>query len=206
MAKILLSPLIVDIRNKQSDTVFSKWKGVNYIRSRIVPSNPKTAAQIAIRNALSRMVALWQASPGDMTDNQDEWAKGKNLSGFNRWIQLNTVDEKDDALLTVTQEVGFTKLTAFSANNGGAGAGEMNIVWTPTPVPADTTLEVYFRLTTSETWNLFQSFPAATASPQTVAGLTAATEYQVYGFLADDSLPLTGDKVGKDRSQKQVTG
>jgi hypothetical protein len=67
----------------------SKWKGVNYIRARVVPMNPQSEAQTAIRTVLSDGVSKWKF--GMITGlNKDFWnsyAKGLAESGFNRFMR-----------------------------------------------------------------------------------------------------------------------
>lgn len=198
MARIYLSPLIVDIRNKQSDTVFSKWKGINYIRSRVVPHNPKSAAQMAVRNALKELVVCWQEAAAGVKLNWDEYSSGRDYSGFNKFIGKNVLKERDDELIDLTQEVGFTKLPVFSAATGGVG-GKITVTFTPTPVPANTSLELHFREVSEAGWTLKITRVAATTSPYEAEGLTVDTLYEVYGFLVNDTDP-EGDEVGKDMS------
>lgn len=204
MARIYLSPLIVDIRNKQSDTVFSKWKGINYIRSRVVPHNPKSAAQVAIRDALAELVALWQDCYASVKLNWDEWASGRDYSGFNKFIGKNVLKERDDLLLEITQEVGFTKLTAFDVTEG-TGDGELDISFAPTPVPANTDLEVHIRIVSQAGWTKKVTFAAAITSPQTVTGLDTAVNYECYGHLVKDTAPK-GEEVGASWADIALSG
>ena len=199
MARISLSPLIVDIRNKQADTVFSKWKGINYIRSRVVPSNPKTTAQTAIRNALKELVSLWQDAGVWISTNENHWAKGKDLSGFNRYIGKNVVDEKDGNLLNIADEVGGPALTAMSAAGGGA-AGEIDVTFAATPLVADHMLEVMVRIAGSETWTKKVRSPKLQTSPYTITGLVSAQAYEVYAKIFNDVSPDTAANYGDDKS------
>lgn len=204
MARIYLSPLIVDIRNKQKDTVFSKWKGINYIRSRVVPSNPKTDPQIAVREALAQLVVCWQDAYVTLHANQDEHAGGRNYSGFNKFIGDNVIKNRDGELLDICQEVGFTQLLTFAVG-GGPQQGECQMVWTPTPVPALTSLVIHIRLAGEAGWSHKVKYAPATASPQTIAGLTPDTEYEAYGYFELETDP-TGEDVGDDMSNTGTTG
>jgi len=67
----------------------SKWKGVNYIRARVVPMNPKSEAQTAIRTVLSDGVSKWKFSviTGMQKDFWNSYAKGLAESGFNRFMR-----------------------------------------------------------------------------------------------------------------------
>ena len=46
----------------------SIWKGRNCIRGYAIPSNPKTAAQVAHRAIFAAAVAGWQALPAEAVD------------------------------------------------------------------------------------------------------------------------------------------
>lgn len=198
MARIFLSPLIVDIRNKQSDTVFSKWKGINYIRSRVIPHNPKTAPQVAIREALARLVSLWQDAYAAVKINWDDWASGRDYSGFNKFIGKNVLNERDSNLIDIMQEVGFTKLLTWSAATGSA-TKEIDVTWTITPVPANTDLEILCKEVGSSVWNVKGRYNAATASPQTITMEKAATVYELYAYFVKDTAPGVGE-TGDDLS------
>lgn len=204
MARIFLSPLIVDIRNKQKDTVFSKWKGINYIRSRVIPSNPQTGPQTAVRDSLSQLVVCWQEAYNTVKLNQDEHASGRNYSGFNKFIGDNVIKNRDGDLITLTQEVGYTQLLTFAVGTGPL-SGECQMVWTPTPIPALTTLTIHIRLAGQAGWAHKVQYIAQETSPQTVSGLTPDTEYEAYAYLELTAAP-TGKDVGKDWSDVGDTG
>jgi len=202
MARISLSPLIVDVRNKQADTVFSKWKGINYIRSRVVPSNPRTSAQMAIRNALTRLVALFKAAQPTLKLNLDAWARGKDLSGFNRFIGKNVVDEKNNALIDLTEDLGYDKLTTWTASST-ATAGEIQITFAPSPVPTGKRIHVHIREQGSSTWAKKEDIVSGTSSPVTYSGFTSGKVHQVYGYLYLFGT-TKGEEVGDD-SKDTVT-
>lgn len=76
--------------NKVGNVVGSSWKGIATMR--VLPlsvANPRTAAQIAVRNAFSRITALASAGlTGFVKPLNDRFAV--RMSGYNRFIQLNT--------------------------------------------------------------------------------------------------------------------
>lgn len=189
MAKIMLSPLIVDIRNKQADTVFSKWRGINYIRSRVIPSNPKSAAQQNIRDALSTMVSNWQQDIWGQQLNWNEYASGKSFSGYNGLLGVNIVDMKDGNVLDLMRPGSYDPLTAFSAATG-AGAKEIDITFAATPVPAGKEL-VVVGYEAYGGYAFSQKFAAATASPQTLTMPKAGTTYFLNAWIVEAATPIT---------------
>lgn len=53
MAKVTGPLMSLDASGSVAETItFSKWKGRNYVRQRIIPSNPQTAGQLAGRSIL----------------------------------------------------------------------------------------------------------------------------------------------------------
>lgn len=67
---------------------FSKWKGLNYVRLRVIPGNPKTASQTSQRNTLAAAVSSWKdvaSVPVASKTSWDTYASGTGMSGFNRY-------------------------------------------------------------------------------------------------------------------------
>lgn len=204
MARIFLSPLIVDIRAKQSDTVFSKWRGINYIRSRVIPANPKTSAQQAVRQALARLVSLWQGAHYSMRVNRNGYATGLPKSGFNTFIGDNLVDEKEGNLLDLTKDLGFHKLSNFSASTG-SGSGEIDISWSP-DASGTKRLVVLVRKQGADSWAAIKTYTLGNSA--TITGLEAGATYQVYAFFdanktADE---IKAEEVGDDMSDTATAG
>lgn len=83
--------LSLDARGTLADTLTgSFWRGINYIRVRVVPHNPKTVAQTAIRTVLTDGVSKWRhGSVSQLNKNfWNTYAKGLGESGFNRFMRL----------------------------------------------------------------------------------------------------------------------
>jgi hypothetical protein len=83
--------LSLDARGTLADTLTgSFWRGINYIRVRVVPHNPKTSAQTAVRTVLTDGVSKWRhGSVSQLNKNfWNTYAKGLAESGFNRFMRL----------------------------------------------------------------------------------------------------------------------
>lgn len=59
MALIKLTAFIDQVSGKLNGTVFSRNRGGAYVRSKSKPSNPQTAAQMAVRSAFGAISQLW---------------------------------------------------------------------------------------------------------------------------------------------------
>lgn len=100
MALIKLTAIVDNISGKLNGTVFSRNKGGHYMRSKSMPSNPKTSFQNAVRARFGAIAQLW----GALTEAQrDAWramasefpyrnrlGDTKILSGFALHQKLNT--------------------------------------------------------------------------------------------------------------------
>lgn len=63
--------------------VFSKWRGINYVRRHSIPANPKTAAQVSFRSMFTFLSQIWA---GLTVANKATWdvrAASFNLPTFN---------------------------------------------------------------------------------------------------------------------------
>jgi len=76
---------------------YSNWKGLAYVRSRVIPSNPQTASQTSCRSTMCAAVSMWQSGSCVNATSKASWdyyASGTGMSGFNRYvkkfIELNT--------------------------------------------------------------------------------------------------------------------
>jgi len=67
----------------------SFWKGVNYIRTRVIPHNPRSSEQTAVRSVLTDGVSKWRfGAISQLHKNYwNTYAKGLSESGFNRFLR-----------------------------------------------------------------------------------------------------------------------
>jgi hypothetical protein len=130
MARIDLSPLVSDVRGKVGDTVFSKWKGTNYIRTRVTPANPNTTAQQNVRDAMARLVSIWQELDADLKAAWDVWGATLQISGFNGFVKKNMTNNIAQGRMywiapPNADEPGFDTWSAASTT-----AGQLDLTWT----------------------------------------------------------------------------
>lgn len=188
MARISFSPLIVEASGKVKDTVFSRWKGRPYIRSRVTPANPNTASQQAVRNSLARCVALWQSVTADMKTNWNTYASPYSISGYNAFVQANRADEQAGNVLQVTaQDSVLEGLDTLTAASGGA-SGEIDLTWTGGTTGADKYAYILTRKDGEDSLTLEESTTTlVSAGARTISGLSAGDDYQVYVAVYDDT-------------------
>lgn len=106
MAKVTGPLFSLDARNSVGKAItYSYWRGINYVRSRVVPHNPQSADQTAIRNLITDASVLWksESSPIDSAFKAayDTAASGQPYSGFNLFIK-DAVGKNDGSAYTGT--------------------------------------------------------------------------------------------------------
>jgi len=79
--------------------VISKWKGRQYVRRHVVPSNPQTAEQTITRNCFSFLNSVYKVMPSLVTDVWEAYAKGLVMTGRNAFIKQNLPVLRDQANL-----------------------------------------------------------------------------------------------------------
>lgn len=98
------------------------WKGINYIREKVTPSNPNTAAQQEQRSKMKAVVAYSRGILGDWLDVYvDKFCKG--YSAYNYYVKKN-IGSISDGYLPDGAQVSFgsasiPSLTGTSSESAG---------------------------------------------------------------------------------------
>lgn len=100
MAKFTPGPMIGAASGSIGGTTFSHNKGGAYVRTRAIPTNPSTAAQLARRAALATISIAWRSLTNAQRDSWDNYARqnpttdalgqSMSLSGHQQYVGLNT--------------------------------------------------------------------------------------------------------------------
>ena len=99
--------LSLDARGTLANTLTaSVWKGINYIRQRVVPHNPKSSEQTAVRATMTDGVSKWRFNVVSQLQKNfwNTYAKGLGESGFNRYIR-RYIQENYDGTAQVTPQI-----------------------------------------------------------------------------------------------------
>ena len=153
MAKVKYSALVSDMRNKLNGSVLSKNRAGNYIRNKVTPVNPQTAAQQANRQQLGSMSSAWNG----LTESQRQSWRGavasfpytdifgdrKELDGKSLMIKLNLnlLNAGQAQIQTAPASVAIPELAITSA--AAEVGGILQMVVTPATIPAGFSLLVY---------------------------------------------------------------
>lgn len=163
MARVLFTAAVADIRGKLAGTVFSKNRSGAYIRTKVTPSNPQTAAQVEQRSLLSYFSKKWRG----LTEAQREaWA-----GAVGEWQRTNVFGN----VVNPSGQMLFNRVNMAIAIVGGS---EVSVPTVPTGVATPTALSV--AVDTAET-EMVVTF-AETPVPSNTALIVEATAPQSAGI------------------------
>lgn len=129
--------------------VFAKWKGRQYVREYVIPTNPKSAAQVANRVMMGFLSSAWKNIG---TTNQASWlvrAQANSYSTFNAYTSVN-MDRWSEYLAPgqIDPPNGTGTLPTLGTTVATGGVGTVNVN-NPLTVPADCWGGVLFMSTTA---------------------------------------------------------
>ena len=88
---------------------YARWKGINYVRTRVIPTNPNTTKQQEVRGIFSTLSEMWKRMPQLARDPWQTAIKGLPLTDRNKHVQENVVpltDQSDLNLLVMSVSSG----------------------------------------------------------------------------------------------------
>jgi len=73
-----------------ADTLtFAKWKGIQYVRTRVVPANPQSVGQQEVRGVFSTLAEMYKRMPSKSREPWVAAVRGLPLTARNRHVQEN---------------------------------------------------------------------------------------------------------------------
>ena len=188
--KVNYAPLVSGVSGRFGGQVFTQWRGIDVVRSFTPPAQPRTPAQLAVRNAFSAGNAFYESGIQQFVDAWEDRRGSSAGTGRNIFV---------GSLIRSTQ--GETDLDAFEIIEGAAqfpapvvtvtaGSAQLTPAVTPPTPPTGFTISGYLRVVignfdphaafVQENWNSLQLFAATEADIEAaITGLTASQEYQV---------------------------
>ena len=184
MAKIKLSAIVSEMRGKLNGSVFAKNRGGAYVRTKVTPVNPSTAAQTAVRAALTSFSQAWRNLTQAQRDawngavanftGTDIFGDIKTPSGINLYNKLNlNLSNIGEAAISAPPTPGAVGYLSDLVLTIDDSANTMSLAFTPNGMSAGQKLVVE-------------------ATPQLSAGIeNANSKYAKIGvFDGDDASPL----------------
>ena len=101
---------------------FARWKGRPYVRTRVIPSNPKTAAQQAVRAVMKFLAQQWTHVATMDQATWDAGADAKKISAFNQYSSVNLANWRD--FLPPSKNAALERDSAAAAITGSVPSDE----------------------------------------------------------------------------------
>lgn len=90
MVKVYAPLFSLDASGSIADAItYSKWKGRNYVRQRVIPSNPKSVLQVSTRAMMRFLSQAWTNVGSTPQGTWDDPAAATNISPFNAYCAQN---------------------------------------------------------------------------------------------------------------------
>ena len=130
---VITQGILGGFSGKVGPVVGGKWKDVDYMRSYVIPANPNTTAQQAVRAKFAQLVVIARGVLANIL--QPFWDPFESsMSGFNAWISANyaladTVGKIDE---TAIMSRGTLETAQINAAVKSAGTIAVTYVSAPT--------------------------------------------------------------------------
>ena len=132
MARVSGPLMSVDASGKFGGSmVFAKWKGRNYARQLVTPSNPKAAKQTGVRAMMAFLATQWKAKVAPKWTGWSAAALARSISTFNAYVSENLARWQLFAAPTKVYPAAETANTITTTQVVTPGAGFATIVNTP---------------------------------------------------------------------------
>jgi hypothetical protein len=153
---------------------FSKWKGQNYVRQRVIPANPRSTAQTEVRGAFAFASNIWKNMGSLGIAPWNSFALGQVLTGRNAFIGQFTRDNQGQAdLSNLVMSPGSKGGIALTSLALAAGANQITATCTPPTPPTGWTL------TSVTAIAILDQDPSAPTEFTTVADEDLAAPYEI---------------------------
>lgn len=175
MAKTTAPLMSLKASGTIADTLtFFDWKGVNAVRTRVVPANPRSNAQVAQRGLLTDAVDEWHAA-GYTDNDKSAWDRlaatlGRAMTGFNAMVKAYV-----DAFVEDPSAV-WNHLANITVSNVTSSGFKVSV---GTKTKADT-LKLYYGTSPAFMPNVVSDTGSGDAVEFTLTGLTAYQDYYFY--------------------------
>lgn len=185
---VILQGILGGFSGKVGPVVGGKWKDVDYMRSYVIPSNPNTIAQQAVRTKFAQLVAHGRSLLSTLL--QPYWDPFySDMSGFNAFIKENYALADVDGKLAADAIMTKGTLTGALINDAvyTTGTGAIQCSWDSTLVgnalATDNIVAVALDIT-NQYLEVFNPTETRTDETFTVTFRTGLTATNIAFFLA----------------------
>ena len=126
-----------------ADTLtYASWRGVNYVREKVIPENPRSAAQTQTRSLFGWLSDLWKLYPALAQSPWDAYASGRKFTNRNALIGQNVNAMRGDVdLANMVFSPGARGGLAPESMSSAAGVALITVTITPPAAPPNWTLQ-----------------------------------------------------------------
>ena len=189
--KVTPSALVNTLSGKTGGVVASHWKGRAYIRKLVKPANPKTTAQMAVRNSMKVCPSIWRSIGPATQKHLGKLGSSQVKSGFNMFTKLaRAAIQAATYFMLVPNNAKITAPKNFAVVTGAGAAGTAAATWTNDVIAGYTGIIIAAFKLGDTSFKLFNEATLDVTATFTLTGLTPASTYQVYAALYN---PTTGD-------------
>jgi len=196
--KVIYSPLVSQARGSAGPLTASAWKGINYIRERITPSNPDTDKQRVARAAITRCVSWWHDLEAQVVTYINSLVAGQAISGFNTFTKRNAKDmHEEDPCRIIPLNTAVNPIANLVAITG-SNAGDIDLTWDQGEAPNGLCVYVLAAPKAAGTYNpigypdnlVVENKDTITVQTEgfTLPNLTPDTDYFVYVMVESATL------------------
>lgn len=152
---------------------FSRWKGIKYARTRVIPANPQSIAQTEVRAIFTMLSEMWKRLPYGCRTPWMHAVRGLPLTDRNKHVQLNVPvlqgeEDLDKLVMSVSTGQAVPPATMTPSDAGGQ---VLTIAATAPSVPPG------YTLTNIRMAAVLQGVPDAGLTPITFYNYDAAAPY-----------------------------
>lgn len=132
MVKVYAPMLSLDASGTLGEAiVFSKWKGRNYVRQRVIPANPQSGLQVSMRAMMKFLAQNWAALSSAQKADWESRADDMIVSPFNAFVSYNQKRWRNYTLPSIADPA--TAAGTLAATSGHAATGgerSITLDWT----------------------------------------------------------------------------
>lgn len=154
---------------------FASWKGVDYVRTRVIPANPNTANQQEVRGVFSTLSEMWKRMPAIARAPWQAAVRGSPLTDRNRHVQANAAALKGQSdlnalVMSVSSGSSIPPINVVASD----GTGQVLNIVAETPTPP-----IGYTLTAIQAAAVLDGDPSPVLIRTTIDGEDESTPFSI---------------------------
>jgi len=163
--------------------VYSKWKGLPYVRQYVIPANPRSTEQTLTRSVFAWLQSVWKFAPSQVTEVFEAYASGQAMTDRNAFSKANISPLRagitiDDFVFSPGAKSGLAASAVVAADGVGQSVVTITAPVLPTGWAIVEGIAAGIKAQNPHTDALYaihSAIDAATPFTPTITGLSAGT-------------------------------